>query len=93
MKNVYTEHIEPKLALWELEIEELEGKSIERRGREEVNAMLEKGWVLLSIYTLRFKDTEDTWFERPMAILGLPKHPVKAKKERKKVDYPKAVVL
>lgn len=92
MKKVNAEKIEPNVALWELEIEQVEGRSLERKGRDEINEMLSEGWILLSIYTLRYKDAEDTWFERPMAILGLPKNPVKSKKEKKK-NYPESVIL
>ncbi len=93
MRKVNTEKIEPNLALWELEIEQLEGRSLEKKGREEINEMLSEGWLLLSVYTLRFKDGEDTWLERPMAILGLPKHPVKIKRKKEKKAYPESVVL
>lgn len=92
MKNVNAEKIEPNLALWELDIEQVEGRSLEKKGRDEINDLLSDGWILLSIYTLRYKSDDDTWFERPMAILGLPKHPVKSKKDKKK-EYPESVVL
>ena len=59
-------------ALWDLEIEELEGHNLEVKGREEVNALLGEGWILLHIYTLKYKE-EGEWRERPMAILGRPK--------------------
>lgn len=91
MKNVNAEKVEPNLALWELEIEQVEGRSLERKGRDGINDMLHEGWIILSIYTLRYKSDDDTWFERPMAILGLPKNPVKSK--RKKKEYPESVVL
>jgi hypothetical protein len=55
--------------LWSLHITELEGHNIEAAGREEVNKMLEEGWTLLHIYTLRYRE-DGTWRERPMAILG-----------------------
>lgn len=58
--------------LWELDIAELEGHNLEIKGREEVNSLLKEGWVLLHIYTLKYKE-EDVWRERPMAILGKPK--------------------
>lgn len=93
MKSVQAEKIEPNIALWELEIQQVEGRTLEKKGREEINSMLADGWVILSIYTLRFKDGDDTWLERPMAILGLPKLPVKKRVRKKKVDYPEAVVL
>ncbi len=55
--------------LWELGIVELTGHNIESAGREEVNKMLKKGWVLLHIYTLKYHEDE-VWRERPMVILG-----------------------
>ena len=58
--------------LWELEIEELEGHNLEVKGREEVNQMLREGWILLHIYTLKYRE-DDVWREKPMAILGRPK--------------------
>lgn len=94
MKNIKAEKIEPTLALWELEIQEVEGKSLEKRGREEINEMLLNGWVVLSVYTLRFKNNDETWLERPMAILGLPKHPTKQKRKKKENEkFPESVVL
>lgn len=59
--------------LWELEIEEVEGHNLEVKGREEVNRMLADGWMLLHIYTLKYQE-DGVWRERPMAILGKPKH-------------------
>ncbi len=61
-----------KQPLWELEIKELAGHNIESQGREVVNDMLKKGWVLLHIYTLVYKE-DGIWRERPMAILGKQK--------------------
>jgi hypothetical protein len=55
--------------LWELGIIELTGHNIETQGREEVNRLLEEGWILLHIYTLKYPE-DGTWRERPMAILG-----------------------
>ncbi|HXS15434.1 MAG TPA: hypothetical protein VN711_04855 [Candidatus Saccharimonadales bacterium] len=57
--------------LWELEIEEIIGRNIESKGRDSVNGLLKQGWILLHIYTLRYKE-DDMWRERPMAILGRP---------------------
>jgi hypothetical protein len=57
------------LPLWQLDIVELIGHNIESRGREEVNQLLEQGWRLLHIYTLRYQE-DGVWRERPMAILG-----------------------
>jgi|GEM_PF-3142781 FtsZ-binding cell division protein ZapB len=57
------------LPLWQLEIAELAGHSLEAKGREEVNRMQHAGWRLLHIYTLKFEE-DGTWRERPMAILG-----------------------
>lgn len=61
----------PSAALWELGITELDGHNIEASGREEVNAMLKDGWLLLHIYTLKYRE-DGVWRERPMAILGKP---------------------
>ena len=58
--------------LWELNIGELAGHNIETEGRKEVNDMLKEGWILLHIYTLKYRE-DGTWRERPMAILGKPK--------------------
>lgn len=58
--------------LWRLEIVELMGKNIESRGRTQVNKLLKQGWILLHIYTLKYRE-DDVWRERPMAILGRPK--------------------
>jgi hypothetical protein len=60
--------------LWQLDIVELTGHNLEVRGREEVNRLLEAGWRLLHIYTLKYRE-DDVWRERPMAILGRPRHP------------------
>lgn len=57
------------LPLWQLDIVELTGHNLEARGREEVNRLLEAGWRLLHIYTLKYRE-DDVWRERPMAILG-----------------------
>ena len=59
--------------LWQLDITELAGHNIEARGREEVNRLLSEGWILLHIYTLKYEEN-GVWRERPMAILGLPRH-------------------
>lgn len=59
--------------LWELDIEEVDGHNLEVKGREEVNRMLSEGWILLHIYTLKYQE-DGMWRERPMAILGKPKH-------------------
>jgi len=61
----------PTTALWELGITELDGHNIEASGREEVNAMLAEGWILLHVYTLKYRE-DGIWRERPMAILGKP---------------------
>jgi hypothetical protein len=57
--------------LWDLQIEELVGRNIEAKGREEVNKMLQEGWILLHLYTLKYQE-DGVWRERPMAILGKP---------------------
>lgn len=59
--------------LWELQIEAVETHNLEAKGKEEVNTMLSKGWVLLHVYTLKYRE-EDVWRERPMAILGMPRN-------------------
>lgn len=62
--------------LWTLGITEVTGQNLEVSGREEVNKLLRDGWILLHIYTLKYRDESDgdgTWRERPMAILGKPK--------------------
>lgn len=63
---------ERSLELWDLQISELTGHNIEAAGREEVNKLLQEGWILLHIYTLKYKE-DGAWRERPMAILGKPK--------------------
>ena len=55
--------------LWQLDIVEVTGHNLEARGREEVNRLLESGWRLLHIYTLKYEE-DGVWRERPMAILG-----------------------
>jgi Ala-tRNA(Pro) deacylase len=55
--------------LWDLDIEELTGHNLEVKGREEVNHLLQQGWRLLHIYTLKYQE-DGVWRERPMAILG-----------------------
>ena len=60
------------LPLWQLDIVEVTGHNLEARGREEVNRLLENGWRLLHIYTLKYHE-DGTWRERPMAILGRTK--------------------
>ena len=59
-------------SLWELGITELTGHNIETVGREEVNKLLTEGWILLHIYTLKYRE-DGIWRERPMAILGKSK--------------------
>lgn len=59
--------------LWELGINELSGRNLEASGRNDVNDMLQHGWILLHIYTLRYPERQGqrpVWRERPMAILG-----------------------
>jgi hypothetical protein len=55
--------------LWDLGITEVAGHNIEAHGREEVNRMLQEGWILLHVYTLHYQD-DGVWRQRPMAILG-----------------------
>ncbi|HEY4694579.1 MAG TPA: hypothetical protein VIH52_01285 [Candidatus Nanoarchaeia archaeon] len=59
--------------LWEMDIKELVGHNLEAQGREDVNKLLDKGWVLLHIYTLHYRENA-VWRQRPMAILGKPRH-------------------
>jgi hypothetical protein len=63
---------EPPSGLWALGITELDGHNLEAAGREEVNKKLADGWILLHIYTLKYRE-DSTWRERPMAILGKPR--------------------
>lgn len=62
--------------LWELCIVELAGHNVESTGRDEVNRMLKKGWILLHIYTLKYHEG-GVWRERPMVILGKTKRQLK----------------
>lgn len=55
--------------MWQLDIGELTGHNLESRGREEVNRLLQSGWQLLLVYTLKYEE-DGVWRERPMAILG-----------------------
>ena len=55
--------------LWQLDIVEVTGHNLEARGREEVNRLLQEGWRLLYIYTLKYHE-DGVWRERPMAVLG-----------------------
>jgi hypothetical protein len=57
------------LPIWQLDIVEVTGHNLEARGREEVNRLLEAGWRLLHIYTLKYEE-DGVWRERPMGILG-----------------------
>ncbi len=57
--------------LWQLGIAELTGHNLEARGRDEVNRLLQQGWILLHVYTLKYQE-DGVWRERPMAILGRP---------------------
>jgi hypothetical protein len=56
-------------SLWDFDFAELTGHNLESRGRKIVNRLLEDGWRLLHIYTLRYEEN-GVWRERPMAILG-----------------------
>jgi hypothetical protein len=58
--------------LWQFEFAEVTGHNLEARGRKVVNQLLEAGWRLLHIYTLRYEEN-GIWRDRPMAILGRPK--------------------
>jgi hypothetical protein len=57
------------LPLWQLDVAEVTGHNLEARGREEVNRLLQAGWRMLHIYTLKYEE-DGVWRERPMAILG-----------------------
>lgn len=57
------------MPLWQLDIGELTGHNLEARGREDVNRLLQEGWILLHVYTLKYQE-DQVWRERPMAILG-----------------------
>lgn len=52
-----------------MDFAEVTGHNLESRGRKEVNRLLEAGWRLLMVYTLRYEEN-GIWRERPMAILG-----------------------
>jgi hypothetical protein len=58
--------------IWEMGISELDARSLEKSSRDEVNKMLSDCWVLLHIYTLKYRE-DNVWRERPMAVLGKPK--------------------
>ena len=60
---------DPAVPLWQLDVVEVTGHNLEARGREEVNRLLQEGWRLLYIYTLKYHE-DAVWRERPMAILG-----------------------
>jgi uncharacterized cupredoxin-like copper-binding protein len=57
--------------LWDLGITEITGHNLETAGRKEVNKLLNDGWKLLHVYTLKYQE-DGVWRERPMAILGKP---------------------
>lgn len=59
-------------SLWQTNIREILTHNIEKRGQEVVNQLLKKGWILLHIYTLKYREN-GVWRERPMAVLGRPK--------------------
>ncbi len=71
-RNIAEKLLPPYIPLWHLDIAQLEGHNIEEKGRDIVNEMLKKGWVLLHIYTLKYS-VDGMWQERPMAILGKPR--------------------
>lgn len=80
MKTKELKTLTPTINLWNLDIQEVTGHSLEASTRDEVNRLLQEGWIILHIYTLRYRDEADgdgTWRERPMAILGRPKKQVK----------------
>ena len=55
--------------LWQMDFGEVTGHNLESRGRKDVNWLLEAGWRLLHIYTLRYEEN-GVCRERPVAILG-----------------------
>jgi uncharacterized cupredoxin-like copper-binding protein len=57
--------------LWDFGITEITGHNLETAGRKEVNKLLNDGWKLLHVYTLKYQE-DGVWRERPMAILGKP---------------------
>lgn len=81
IQNEFETYEVEETPLWELEIEEVTGESLEAKNREAVNQLFTDGWVLLHIYTLKYKE-EDVWRERPMAIFGRPKIQEDIKRQR-----------
>lgn len=69
VKKGHSVSVVTSLPLWQLNVGELTGHNLEARGREEVNRLLQAGWRLLHIYTLKYEE-DGVWRERPMAILG-----------------------
>jgi hypothetical protein len=65
-------------SLWQQDIGELTGHNLEARGRERVNRLLQEGWRLLHIYTLKYQEA-GVWRERPMAILGKARRAIEGK--------------
>ena len=65
-------------SLWQQDIGELTGHNLEARGRVQVNRLLQEGWRLLHIYTLRYQEA-GVWRERPMAILGKARRVIEGK--------------
>ncbi len=76
-KDVLPDSVAINTELWALGINELAGRNLEIAGREEVNDMLANGWLLLHVYTLKYREGKE-WRERPMAILGKPSTKYKA---------------
>lgn len=56
-------------SLWQFDFAEVTRHNLETRGRKQVNRLLQAGWRLLLVYTLRYEEN-GVWCERPMAILG-----------------------
>ena len=69
-------------SLWQQDIGEVTGHNLEARGREQVNRLLQEGWRLLHIYTLKYQEA-GVWRERPMAILGKAREGPKGNKNVK----------
>jgi hypothetical protein len=65
-------------SLRQQDIGELTGHNLEARGRELVNRLLQEGWHLLHIYTLKYREA-GVWRERPMAILGKARRAIDGK--------------
>ena len=59
--------------LWDLDIGEITGENLEAKNRDQVNMLLQEGWILLHVYTLYYRE-DGIWRQRPMGILGKPRN-------------------